>query len=84
MSLTPAGEIFVAQARFASQHLDRAVNLSRAAIEQAVTTLHVGKSPYTGPLPDHKASFLTPAALSNFTSRHHDKLARELTQDLLS
>lgn len=46
---TAAGEIFAAEARIALEHAERAVRLSRAAVQTLGTMLHVGKSPYTDP-----------------------------------
>lgn len=84
VGLTPAGEIFVAEARLTLQHLERAVHLSRAAVEQAVSTLHVGKSPYTDPYLITKLLSLRPPLYPDIQVHLTTKLSPEVTQDLLS
>ena len=49
MMPTAAGEIFAAEARISLEHAERAVRLSRAAVQTLGSTLHIGKSPYTDP-----------------------------------
>lgn len=81
---TPAGEIFLAEAKLSLEHQERAIRLSRAAKQQAEVILHVGKSPYTDPyLLTNLLSLrlpLTPTLKVRLSSR----LAIELTQDLLN
>ncbi len=81
---TPAGEIFLAEAKLSLQHQERAIRLSRATKEQAEVVLHVGKSPYTDPfLLTNLLSLrlpLTPTLKVRLSSR----LAVELMHDLLN
>ncbi len=83
VTLTAAGEIFVAEARLSLQHLDRAINLSRASSEHAELTVHIGKSPYTDPYLITKLLSLRlplfPRLQIQFTSR----LSTELMYDVL-
>ncbi len=53
-------------------------------MEQAVFTLHVGKSPYTDPYLITKLLSLRPPLYPNIQVHLTTKLAPELTQDLLS
>lgn len=81
---TPAGEVFLAEAKISLEYQERAIRLSRAVKYQAEVVLHVGKSPYTDPyllttlltlrLP------LTPTLKVQLSSR----LAAELSQEILS
>ena len=83
MTVTPAGEVFVAEARLAPQQLDRAINLSRASSEHAGLTVHIGKSPYTDPYLITKLLSLRlplfPRLQIHFTSR----LSTELMYNVL-
>jgi DNA-binding transcriptional LysR family regulator len=49
VKLTEAGRKFVAEARLAILHVERAIQSGRAAKEEAEAILNVGRSPYTDP-----------------------------------
>ncbi len=53
VDVTPTGEVFVAEAKSALQHLDRA----KIALQGAEAVLHVGKTPYTNPFFDEALLF---------------------------
>ncbi len=84
VSLTPAGEIFVAEAKLTLQHLDRAIHLSRAAVQQTAITLHVGKSHYTDPYLITKLLSLRLPLYPTLQVQLSTKLLPELTHDLLN
>lgn len=81
---TPAGEIFLAEAKLSLEHRDRAVQLSRAAKEQAEVVLHVGKSPYTDPFLLTNLLSLRLPLPPTLKVRLSSRLAVELMQDLLN
>lgn len=83
ITVTPAGEIFVAEARLALQHLDRAVNLTRASSEQAGLTVHIGKSPYTDPYLITKLLSLRLPLFPRLQIQFTSKLTSELVYDVL-
>ena len=84
VTLTPAGEIFVAEARIALQHLDRAIHQSRSAVQGTVQTLLVGKSPYTDPYLITKLLSLRLPLFPELKIQLTSKLTSELEQDLLA
>jgi DNA-binding transcriptional LysR family regulator len=49
VTLTDAGSVFVAEARSALQHVERAIHLARAADSRSERVLILGRSPYTDP-----------------------------------
>jgi DNA-binding transcriptional LysR family regulator len=49
VTITPQGEVFVAEAKIILEQCQRSVHLTRAASDGAEIVLHVGKSPYTDP-----------------------------------
>lgn len=50
VELTDAGRVFVAEARSALMHTERAIHLARAACEGADKVLTIGHSPYANPM----------------------------------
>ncbi|WP_419807110.1 LysR family transcriptional regulator [Terriglobus sp.] len=83
VTVTSAGEVFVAEARLALQHVDRAVNLSRAANEPIGLTVHVGRCPYTDPYLITKLLSLRLPLYPNLKVHLSSRLCDELTLDLL-
>ena len=83
VTVTPAGEVFVAEARLALQHLDRAVNLARASSEQAGVTVHIGKSPYTDPYLITKLLSLRLPLFPRLQIQFSSRLSTELMHDVL-
>ena len=81
---TPAGEIFLSEAKLSLEHQERAIRLSRAAKQNAEVTLHVGKSPYTDPYLLTNMLALRLPLTPTFKVRLVSRLAVELTQDLLN
>ncbi len=49
VTVTPQGEVFVAEARIVLEHCQRAFQTTRALSEKAEIVLRIGKSPYTDP-----------------------------------
>lgn len=80
---TAAGEIFVAEARIALEHAERAVRLSRAAHQSLGSTLHVGKSPYTDPFLITNLLSLHLPFFPNLKIELASKVAVALLHDLL-
>ena len=83
MNLTSSGEIFVAEAKLALQHLDRAINLSRASSERAGLTVHIGKSPYTDPYLITRLLSLRLPLFPNLQIQFSSRLSSELIHDVL-
>jgi DNA-binding transcriptional LysR family regulator len=84
VSLTPAGEKFVPEARIALLHTERAIQLAREADRDCEITLHIGKSPYTDPyLLSNLLSFRLPL-FPNLKIKLCSKLAADLSHDLLN
>ncbi len=84
VSLTPAGEKFVPEARIALIHTERAVQFARKANRDHEITLHIGKSPYTDPyLLSNLLSFRLPL-FPNLKIKLCSKLAADLSHDLLN
>ena len=80
---TPAGEVFLAEARTSLEYQERAIRLSRAVKEQAEVVLHVGKSPYTDPYLLTVLLSLRLPLTPTLKVRLSTRLAAELTQDIL-
>ena len=80
---TAAGEIFAAEAKIALEHAERAVRLSRAAVETLRPTLHVGKSPYTDPFLITNVLSLRLPYFPNLNVELTSKFAVGLMHDLL-
>jgi DNA-binding transcriptional LysR family regulator len=84
VSLTPAGEQFVPEARMALLHTERAIQLAREANRDCEITLHIGKSPYTDPyLLSNLLSFRLPL-FPNLKIKLCSKLTADLSHDLLN
>ena len=83
VTVTEAGAVFVAEARLALQHFDRAINLSRASSTHSALTIHVGRSPYTDPYLITKLLSLRLPLYPNLEIQLTNKLPTDLTQDLL-
>lgn len=81
---TPAGDVFVAQARIALDYAERAVRLSRSAHQQMEVVLHVGKSPYTDPYLITNLLSLRLPYFANLRIELSSKVAVELLHDLLN
>ena len=84
VSMTPQGEVFVGEARVCLQHLNRAINLSRASVETADVVLHIGKSSYTDPYLITKLLSLHFPLHPNSRIELTSKLASELANELIS
>jgi DNA-binding transcriptional LysR family regulator len=84
VSLTPAGEKFVPEARIALLHTERPIQLAREANRDCEITLHIGKSPYTDPyLLSNLLSFRLPL-FPNLKIKLCSKLAADLSHGLLN
>ena len=84
VTVTPAGERFVAEARLALEHQERAVQLSREAHRSTEVVLHVGKSPYTDPYLLTKLLSLRLPLFPTLRIHLTTKFASELSHDLLN
>jgi DNA-binding transcriptional LysR family regulator len=84
VSLTPAGEKFIPEARLALVHTERAIQLAREASRDYEITLHIGKSPYTDPyLLSNLLSFRLPL-FPNLKIKLCSKFTADLSHDLLN
>ncbi len=81
---TPAGDVFVAEARKALDFAERSVRLSRSAHEQMQVVLHVGKSPYTDPYLITNLLSLRLPYFPNLRVELSSKVSVELSHDLLN
>lgn len=81
---TPAGEIFVAEARLALEHQERAVQLARASLKRTDPVIHLGKSPYTDPYLLTRALSIRFPLYPRLRIILTTKFATELAQDLLN
>lgn len=84
VAVTPAGERFVAEARLALEHQERAVQLSREAHRSTELVLHVGKSPYTDPYLLTKLLSLRLPLFPTLRIHLTTRFASELSHDLLN
>jgi DNA-binding transcriptional LysR family regulator len=82
VSLTPAGEVFIAEAREILFHAERAISSARAVVNGSTEILNVGKSSYTDPF---YVSLLTsiqlplfPAMKIKLWSNYSNVLAQQL------
>ena len=80
---TAAGEVFAVEARIALEHAERAVRLSRAAVQTLGSTLHIGKSPYTDPFLITNLLSLRLPYFPNLKVELTSKFAVALMHDLL-
>jgi DNA-binding transcriptional LysR family regulator len=81
---TPAGDSFVAEARLSLLHLERAIQLSRAANRDREVVLHIGKSPYTDPYLLTNLLSLRLPLFPNLKIQLTSKLTADSAHDLLN